>query len=328
MARFLIRRMLLMIPTLLAVSIITFLIIQAPPGDFLSTYISRFQFYGGNISPSDIANMKIRWGLDRPIHIQYLRWLWNLLHGDLGRSMDWDTSVSKLIMQRLPGSLIISLFSLVFVYAASIPIGLYSATHQYSIGDYIFTIIGFVGIAIPSFFFAITLLYLYYVYTGNVSIGLFSTKFQMAPWSFSKFLDLAKHLWMPTIIIGTGGTCGLIRTVRANLLDELQKPYVMLARAKGLSERKLLYKYPFRLAINPIISTIGWTLPGLVSGELLVSIVLNIPTLAPIFLSSLINQDMFFAGSVVFILSALTVIGTLISDILLAWLDPRIREAI
>jgi len=214
------------------------------------------------------------------------------------------------------------------VYVVAIPIGTISATHQYSIRDYLFTFIGFIGIAIPNFLFALVLLWFYFVYTGNVAIGLFSSQFQLAPWSLAKFVDLLKHLWMPAIIVGTAGTCGLIRVMRANLLDELQKPYVMVARAKGLSERKLLYKYPFRIAINPIVSTIGWTLPGLVSGELLVSLVLGLPTIAPLFLASLMSQDMFLAGSIIFILSFLTVIGTLISDILLAWVDPRIKESI
>ena len=328
MIKYIIRRCLLMIPTLIAISIISFVIIQAPPGDYLTTYVARLQAIGQTIDSAEIESLRIRYGLGQPIYVQYLKWMWGLVRGDLGRSMEWNQPVAKLIAQRLPWSMLISLTSLLFVYIIAIPIGTISATHQYSIRDYFFTFIGFIGIAIPNFLFALILLWFYFVYTGNVILGLFSSQFQLAPWSLAKFVDLLKHLWMPAIIIGTAGTCGLIRVMRANLLDELQKPYVMVARAKGLTERKLLYKYPFRIAINPVVSTIGWTLPGLVSGELLVSLVLGIPTIAPLFLQSLLSQDMFLAGSIIFILSFLTVIGTLISDILLAWVDPRIKESI
>lgn len=322
------RRVLLMIPTLIAISIISFVIIQAPPGDFVTSYIAQLVALGEAVDTAQIESLRARYGLGQPVYVQYFKWMWGVLHGDFGRSLYWDKEVSKLIAERLPWTVTISLFAFIFVYVIGIPIGIISATHQYSIRDYFFTLIGFIGLAIPNFLFALILLWLYFVCTGNAAVGLFSLQFQMAPWSLAKFLDLLKHLWMPSLIVGTAGTCGLIRVVRANLLDELQKPYVMVARAKGLTERKVLYKYPFRLAINPVISTIGWTLPELVNGELLTSLVLGMPTIAPIFLSSLLNQDMFLAGSIVFILSFLTVIGTLISDILLAWVDPRIREAV
>ncbi len=328
MIKYIIRRSLLMIPTLIAVSIVSFVIIQAPPGDFVTSYAAQLISMGQTVDPAQIEALRARYGLGQPIYVQYFKWMRGLLHGDLGRSLEWNKPVAKLVAERLPWSVTISLAAFLFVYAIGIPIGTFSATHQYSIRDYFFTFIGFIGIAIPNFLFALILLWLYFVYTGNVAVGLFSPAFQMAPWSLAKLLDLLKHLWMPALIVGTAGTCGLIRIMRANLLDELQKPYVMVARAKGLKERKVLYKYPFRIAINPVVSTIGWTLPTLISGELLVSLVLGIPTLAPMFLSSLKNQDMFLAGSIVFILSVLTVIGTLISDILLAWVDPRIREAI
>lgn len=325
MLNFIIRRFLLMIVTLITVSIISFIIIQAPPGDFLSYYVANLMSMGERIDPSELEAIKVRYGIGQPLYLQYLRWIWNLLHGDLGTSMQWNRPVSQIIKERLPGSFIISLGSLVFVYVVGIPIGVYSATHQYSIGDYFFTFLGFIGISVPSFLFALMLLWLYFVYTGNVAVGLFSHEFTMAPWSIAKLLDLLKHIWIPIIIIGTAGTCNTIRVIRNNLLDELSKPYVITARAKGLSERRVLYKYPFRIAINPVISTIGWTLPSLVSGELIVSLVLNTPTLAPIFLGALRSQDMFLAGSIVFILSFLTIIGTLISDLLLAWIDPRVR---
>ena len=327
MLRFIFHRFLLMIPTVIVISIIAFIVIQAPPGDFLSFYISNLIQQGERIDPAEIEAIKVRYGLGQPFYLQYLKWMWGIVHGDLGRSLQWNMPVSKLIVERLPASLAISMFSVCFVYLVAIPIGTYSATHQYSIGDYVFTTIGFIGLAIPNFFFALILLYFFYVTTGNVAVGFLSREFQNAPLSFAKLWDLLKHLWIPTVVIGTAGTCGTIRVMRANLLDELQKPYVLVARAKGLRKRKVLYKYPFRIAINPIVSTVGWILPTLVSGELLASLVLNIPTLAPIFLGAIMSQDMFLAGSVVLILSSLTVIGTLLSDIALAWLDPRIRES-
>ena len=317
-----------MIPTLIAISILSFVIIQAPPGDFLTAYVAQLRSMGEAIDPAQIEALKVRYGLGQPMYVQYFKWLGGILHGDLGRSLQWNKPVANLIVERLPWSLSISLAAFIFVYAIGIPIGTISATHQYSIRDYFFTLVGFIGLAIPNFLFALILLWVYFVQTGNVAIGLFSPQFQMAPWSWAKLMDLLKHLWMPGLIVGTAGTCGLIRVMRANLLDELRKPYVMVARAKGLSERKLLYRYPFRIAINPVVSTIGWTLPGLVNGELLTSLVLGLPTIAPIFVDSLLNEDMFLAGSIVFVLSFLTVIGTLISDILLAWIDPRVREAI
>jgi len=311
--------------TLIGISILSFIIIQAPPGDYLSSYMARLTAAGIAINPAEIEALKVRYGLDQPMYVQYIRWMSNLLHGDLGRSMQWNTTVKDIILQRLPGSFTISLFSFIISYLIAIPIGVFSATHKYSFWDYLFSFVGFLGISIPSFFLALIALWLYFISTGNVMVGLFSREFQTAPWSLAKFADLLSHIWLPVIILGLGGTCGIIRSVRNNLLDELQKPYVITARAKGLPERRLLYKYPFRIAINPIISTIGWMLPSLVSGELFVSLILNIPTLGPIFTDSLISQDMFLASSIVLVLSSLTVIGTLISDILLAWVDPRIR---
>ena len=320
-----------MIPTLIAISIISFIIIQLPPGDFVTTYLRNLEIVQGTYGTPDeaiVEALRTRYGLGQPVYIQYFKWMWRLLHGDMGRSMYYNKQVSAIIIERVPWSAAISLLSFAFVYLIGIPIGTLSATHQYSIRDYFFTFVGFIGIAIPNFLFALILLWFYFTYTGNVALGLFSREFVAVAWDLPKLWDLIKHLWIPIIVIGTGGTCGLIRIMRANLLYELQKPYVMVARAKGLTERKLLYKYPFRMALNPIMSTIGWTLPALVNGELLASFVLGIPTLAPIFLNSLLNQDMFLAGSIVMVLSFLTVIGTLISDILLRWLDPRIRESI
>ena len=325
---FILRRILLMIPTLIIISIISFLIIHAPPGDFITTYITQLAAQGQRIDDAYEQAMRARWGFNQPFSVQYLKWMGGVLRGDLGRSMQWNLPVTKLIAERLPWSVMVSFASLLFVYIVGIPIGVLSATHQYSIRDYVFTFIGFIGLAIPNFLFALIMLWIVFISTGNVAVGLFSYEYISASWSFAKFVDLLKHLWIPALIIGTAGTAGLIRGMRANMLDELGKPYVMVARSKGLSESKVIYKYPFRIALNPMMSTIGWTLPALISGELLVSLVMGIPTLAPIFLRSLISQDMFLAGSIVLILSTLTVIGTLISDILLAWVDPRIKESI
>lgn len=328
MIAFILRRILLMIPTLLVVSIISFIIIEAPPGDFMDAYVDQLIQQQEAIDPAQIASLRLRYGLDQPLYVRYLRWLGNILQGDLGRSLEWNQPVTKLLADRLPWSLAISTASLLFAYALAIPIGLYSATNQYSIGDYIFTLIGFIGLATPNFLLALLILWYYFVATGNVAVGLFSDEYIVAPWSFGKFVDLLKHIWLPAIVVGTAGTAGLIRVMRANLLDELERPYVMVARSKGLSESKLLIKYPFRIAMNPVASTIGWTLPALVNGELLASLVLGLPTIAPLFVGALLSQDMFLAGSIVMILSSLTLIGTLVSDIVLAWLDPRIRDAI
>jgi len=328
MWRLIVRRFLLMIPTLIAISIISFVIIQAPPGDFVSYYIDQLEALGERVDESEIVALKERYGLSQPMYVQYFKWMAGLLRGDLGRSLQWNRPVAKLIAERLPWSITISFAAFVLVYLIGIPFGAIAATRQHSIADYAVTVIGFVGLAIPNFLFALIFLWLIFVHTGNVAVGLFAPEFERAPWSLAKLLDLLRHLWVPAIIVGTAGTAGLIRVMRANLLDELHKPYVMVARAKGLSEQTVLYKYPFRVAINPVVSTIGWTLPQMVNGELLTSLVLNLPTLAPIFLGALLSEDMFLAGSIVFILSTLTVFGTLLSDILLGWVDPRIRESI
>jgi peptide/nickel transport system permease protein len=230
-----------------------------------------------------------------------------------------------MIIERLPMSFALSFSSMIFVWVVALPIGIYSAVRKYSLGDYVFSFIGFIGLAVPNFLLALICLFVSYKFFGQAMIGLFSEKFSDAPWSGAKVLDLLKHIWVPMIIVGVGGTAGMIRTMRANLLDELNKPYVDTARAKGLAEARLLWKYPVRHALNPFISTIGWALPGLVSGEAIVSMVLNLPTAGPLILSSLLSQDMYVASGFILLLSALTVIGTFISDIALALLDPRIR---
>ena len=328
MLAFIARRILLMVPTLFVVSVISFIIIEAPPGDFMDAYVEQLLQQQEAVDPAQVASLRQRYGLDAPTYVRYFRWLGNILQGNLGRSLEWNQPVSKLIADRLPWTLAISVASLIFVYALAIPVGLYSATRQYSIGDYFFTLVGFIGLATPNFLLALLIMWYYFRLTGNVAVGLFSDEYLVFPWSFAKFIDLLKHLWLPALVVGSAGTASLIRVMRANLLDELERPYVMVARSKGLSEEKLLVKYPFRIAMNPVASTIGWTLPFLVNGELLVSLVLGLPTIAPLFVGALLSQDMFLAGSVVMILSTLTLIGTLLSDIVLAWLDPRIRGAI
>jgi len=328
MLLFIARRLLLMVPTLIIISIVGFLIIQAPPGDFVSSYIAGLEAQGDVIDPELIDSLRARFGLGEPIYVQYWRWVSNFAQGNLGYSMSLRQPVTVIIQERLASSVTISLFSLILVYLIGLPIGILSATKQYSAADYAFTVIGFLGVATPNFLLALVGLWLMFLWTGNAALGLYSAEFQNAPFSLAKVLDLLGHIWLPALIVGTAGTAGLIRTMRANLLDELPKQYVTMARARGVSPTKLLYKYPLRIAINPVISTIGYTLPALVEGELLVSLVLGLPTLAPILLRSLLQQDMFLATSIIMILAILVLIGTLLSDILLAIVDPRIRGSV
>ena len=328
MLSFIGRRALLAIPTLFFISVVSFVIIQLPPGDFVTATVADWVAQGEVVTEETQLMLRARYGVDQPVHVQYLKWLRNILSGDLGVSWSWNKPIGSLIAERLPWSLLISFISLLFVYVVAIPVGVLAATHQYSVADYVFTSLGFIGLSIPNFLFALIFIWILYLITGDAILGLYSREYLSAAWSFAKLLDLLKHLIVPVIVIGTAGTAAIIRIMRANLLDELHKQYVIVARAKGVAERALLFKYPVRIAINPIVSTIGWTLPALVNGELLTSIVLGLPTLAPVFLASLLSQDMYLAGSIVFILSTLTVIGTLLSDLLLAWSDPRIRDAV
>jgi len=319
------RRFIYMIIILLVVSITAFIIIQLPPGDYLTSYIIRLRQSGQTVDESQIASLRKQYDLDLPIYLQYFKWMWRMFHGDFGRSFQWNKPVSDLIAERLPLTVAVSLFTLIFTYIVAIPIGIYSATHQYSLGDYTFTVIGFAGLATPNFLLALILMFFFFKYFGLSIGGLFSPQYAEAAWSVGKIIDMLKHLPIPIIVIGTAGTAGLIRVMRGCLLDELRKQYVITARAKGVAERTLLFKYPVRVAINPIISTIGWTLPGIVSGETITSIVLSLPTTGPLLFRALMSQDMYLAGSTVMFLTFLTVIGTFISDLLLVWVDPRIR---
>jgi len=326
MVEYIIRRVIVLIPLLFIISIIAFILIQLPPGDFLTLYIMQLKVSGIDIEEYEIIQLRKLYALDKPIYVQYFKWIGNiLLHGDFGRSFRWRKPVSEIIGERIVLTMIVSIFTIIFTWIMAVPIGIYSATHQYSSFDYFFTFWGFIGLATPNFLLALVILWIAFAYLGVNAIGLFSPEFINASWSLAKVVNMLKHIWVPILIIGTAGTAGLIRVMRGTLLDELRKQYVITARSKGLPERRLLFKYPVRVAINPLISTIGWMLPAIISGETLVSIVLNIPTSGPLLLGALMSQDMYLAGSFVLILSLLTVIGTLISDILLAWLDPRIR---
>ena len=326
MLQFLLRRLMYMIPTLIAISIVAFVIIQLPPGDFLTTMVASMAAQGEDMDTTAMRALEEQYGLGQPVHIQYLKWMQGILfRGDFGDSFGWNKPVSDLVWSRLALTFVLSLASLLFVWVVAFPIGIYSAVKQYSFGDYFATFLGFLGLATPNFLLALILMYIAFKFFNQSVGGLFSPEYKEAVWSWGKVADLFAHLWVPVVIIGTAGTASLIRIMRANLLDELRKPYVVTARAKGLPEWRLLFKYPVRIALNPFISTVGWVLPTLVSGAAIVSIVLSLPTTGPLLIRALQQQDMYLAASFIMLLSILTVIGTLVSDLLLAWLDPRIR---
>ncbi len=320
------KRVLYMIPTLFGMSLISFLIIQLPPGDYLTSMIATMSENGQPVDPTQIERLKEIYGFDDPFYVQYMKWMWGIVsRGDFGWSFEWNQPVSGLIWARMGSTLVISLLSLLFVWIVALPIGIYSAVRRHSVGDHVFTFLGFIGLAVPNFILALTLMYIAYRYLGQSVGGLNSQAFAEAPWSLAKVWDFLKHVWIPVIIIGASGTAALIRILRANLTDELHKPYVITARAKGLPEYKVILKYPVRIALNPFVSAIGWVLPHLVSGVTIIAIVLNLPTAGPLLFRALVSQDMYLAGSFILLLSALTLIGVLLSDLLLALLDPRIR---
>lgn len=325
MLGFIAKRILLFIPTLLLVSFLVFLLIQLPPGDFLDTMIMRMQESGTSVDAESEALMRERYALDQPFIVQYGQWIYNIVtEGDFGRSFTWNRPVSELIWSRLGWTLFITISSLLFTWALAFPIAVYSATHQYSFLDYLFSLIGFIGLAIPNFLLALVLMWIGFSVFGVSMGGLFSSEYRDAPWDIAKFLDFLSHLWVPIVVLGTGGTASLIRTMRANLLDELNKPYVEAARAKGLVERHLIWKYPVRVALNPFVSSLSTLLPTLISGATIVSVVLSLPTTGPMMLDALLEQDMFLAGSFLLMLSLFTMISTLFSDVLLVLIDPRV----
>lgn len=319
-----VRRLVWVIPTLILMSIISFGIIQLPPGDYLTSYIAALEEQGESVTQEQAQALRERYNLDKPFFVQYLKWIGGFLRGDMGMSFEWDRPVTQLVGERIFLTMTISFVTILFTWALAISIGIYSAVNKYSFSDYFFTVVGFLGLATPNFLLALVFMYIGYAFFGVSVGGLFSPEFQNAPWSLAKLSDLLAHVWIPVIIVGLSGTAGLIRVMRGNLLDELSKQYVVTARAKGLPYVRVLLKYPVRVAIIPIVSTMGWLLPHTVSGEVIVSMVLGLPTTGPLLLQALLNQDMYLAGSIVFILSVLTVVGTLLSDLLLLWLDPRI----
>ena len=326
MVQYILKRIAIMIPTLVVVSIISFVVIQLPPGDYLTTYAMQLAQQGDAVDETELAALRDRYGLGMPIYVQYWKWVSGIvLRGDWGQSMEWQKPVKDLIWERMGLTVVLSLSSLFVGWFIAIPVGVYSATHQYSLLDYIASSISFIGVGTPGFLIALVVMWLAMTKLGISVGGLFSEQYILAPWSWEKVVDMLKHIWIPLLILALEGTAGGIRTTRANLLDELNKPYVITARAKGLKESRLIWKYPVRVALNPFFSTVGWSLAGLISGATLISVVLSLQTTGPMMLRALTSQDMYLAGSFLLLLSSLTVIGTLISDILLAWVDPRIR---
>jgi peptide/nickel transport system permease protein len=326
MFRYLVQRLLLMIPTLILISIVTFVIIQLPPGDYLETLISDLQASGERTDQAKVEFLRQQFGLDQPLWKQYWRWVSGLFQGDMGYSFEYDRPVADIIGERLFLTFVVSFAAIVFTWLVAFPIGVYSATHQYGWADHGLTFLGFLGLATPNFLLALVLMFISFTYLGVSVGGLFSPELQNAPWSWAKAWDLLQHLWIPVVVIGTSGTAAMIRRLRANLLDELRKQYVVTARAKGLHPRRALLKYPLRIALNPFISDIGNLLPQVISGAIIVSIVLSLPTTGPILLRALRAQDMYLAGSFLMLLALLTVIGVFLSDLALAALDPRIRQ--
>jgi len=325
MINYIIRRIFYMIPTLIIISMISFAVIQLPPGDYLTTKIAQLQAQDELINVDLIEALREEYGLDQPVYIQYGKWVWNILHGDFGYSWEWQRPVEEVIGERILLTAVISFTAMFMIYLLAIPVGIFSATHKYSLVDYLITIVAFVGLALPNFLLALLLLFIGYVVFDVSLVGLFSAEFANAPWSIAKVGDLLRHLWIPVIVVGTTSTAGRLRVMRGNLLDELNKPYVMAARAKGLSEVKLLLKYPVRMALNPLISGLSILLPQMISGATITAVVLGLPTTGPMLLGALRSQDVYLAGAFILLLCTLTVISTLLSDILLAWSDPRIQ---
>ena len=325
MILYIVQRLALLPLLMLIYSFVIFAIIQAPPGDFLSAYVATLASSGSSISADQIAALRHQYGLDQPFVVQYFLWMQNLFHGDFGLSLEYQRPNADLIGEQIGLTIALALFSFVLTWAISVPAGIYSATHPRSLGDHVLTVVNYVGVATPNFMLALILMWVAFAYFDISVTGLYSPEFVDAPWSVARVLDLLGHIWLPALVLGIAGTARLSRIMRANLLDELNKPYVTTARAKGMKEWRLVLRYPVRLAFNPLISTIGWYLPALFSGSLIVATVMNLPNIGPLLLRALINQDMYLAGGILLIYSFLTIVGTLLSDVLLALIDPRIR---
>ena len=325
MLGYIVRRLGMALITIWAISLISFIIIQLPPGDYITAYIAQLETQGTAVLEEEAESLRIQYGLDKPFIVQYYKWLRMASRGNFGVAMEYNLPVLDVIGDRLALTALLTFVTIIFTWILAIPIGIYSAVRQYSAGDYSFTFIGFIGLAVPNFLLALVVLYIGFAWFGASVGGLFSPEYEHAPYNLAKIWDLMNHLWLPSIILAVSGTAQLIRILRANLLDELRKPYVVTARAKGLSEWKLILKYPLRVALNPLVSTIGYLLPLIISGSIIVSVVMSLPTVGPLLLKSLIAQDMFLAGIIIFLIGIMTVIGTFLSDLLLAWVDPRIR---
>ncbi|WP_298297247.1 ABC transporter permease [uncultured Litoreibacter sp.] len=325
MFAYILRRLLWSVPFLFAASFLAFVIIQLPPGDYVESYAAKLEADGQQVDEIRIRSLRDRFGLDEPFLVQYWKWISGISKGDFGLSFQWQQPVSELIGDRMLLSVILATSTLLFTWSIALPIGIYSAVKQYSVGDYIFSVIGFIGLATPNFLVALILMYVGVVVFGTNVTGLFSAEYANAPWSWGKFVDLLKHLIIPVVIIGTSATASLIRIMRANLLDELYKPYVTTARAKGLTEFKAIMKYPVRIALNPFASTIAWIFPQIISGSTIVAVVLSLPTVDPLMLGALLTQDMYLAGAFILLLSVMSIVGMIVSDIVLAFIDPRIR---
>jgi peptide/nickel transport system permease protein len=323
--RYIAQRLLLLPFLMLVYSFVIFVIIKAPPGDFLTAYVANLSASGTSITAEMIQALRHDYGLDQPFIIQYFHWMMNLLQGNMGLSLEYQRPNIDLISEQLVLTIALALMSFILTWAIAVPAGIYSATHQRSVIDHILTVINYIGVATPNFMLALILMWFAFAYFGISVTGLFSPDYVDAPWSFARLLDLLAHIWLPALVLGIAGTARLTRIMRANLFDELNKPYVMTARAKGMREWRLVLRYPVRLALNPLISTIGWYLPALFSGSLIVATVMNLPNIGPLLLRALINQDMYLAGGILLIYSFLTIVGTLLSDVLLALIDPRIR---
>ena len=323
---YIIRRTIMLVPILIVMSMVAFFLIQLPPGDYVSFRILQLKQSGVQVSDDQAEQLKVQFGLDQPPVVRYFRWVSGIVtRGYWGYSMQWDKPVGDILNERVPMTIIISLSALILSWLIAIPVGIYSATHQYTVLDYLITFFGFLGVATPGFLLALIMAWICFAYFGFSVVGLQSKEFMDASWSFAKFVDLLKHLWLPLILVGLSNTGVTIRVVRNNLLDELHKQYVVTARAKGLSEWALLWKYPVRMALNPLLSTMSFVLPGLISGTILIDIVLSLQTVGPVLLRATLAQDMYLAGSITLILSALTVVGALLGDVLLVLVDPRIR---
>jgi peptide/nickel transport system permease protein len=325
MGSYLLGRAVYAIVAIFIISVVSFVLIQAPPGDYLTSQLTRLQASGRKLDDATVERMKEQYGLDKPIYVQYGRWIAQMFRGNFGQSFYYNYSVLRLLRDYMPMTIILALITLVFIYVLSIPIGIFTAVKQYSVFDYLFTVLGFIGLSVPNFVLALVVMFFFYKTFGISIGGLFSIEYADAAWGWAKFVDLVRHLWAPVIVVGIAGTAGIIRVIRAAMLDELGKEYMQVARAKGLSEFRLIMKYPVRVALNPILSTVGWQLPNIIGGFVIAGIVLNLPIIGPVLLNALTAQDMYLAGAIVLLLSVMTVLGTILSDITLAIADPRIR---